>query len=70
MWEVNDVARVDVRSRGVESTYGFNITNDRGKPLVLFAYATRPEAESAATHVRAAIKLAVEVQPYYAQSLR
>jgi hypothetical protein len=62
MFKVDDVGRVDIRSRGVESTYGFNITNDSGKPLVLFAYATRPAAESAATHVRAAIKLAVEVQ--------
>jgi hypothetical protein len=64
MWKVGDVARVDVRGREAESTYGFNITNDWGKPLVSFAYATALEAEAAATHVRAAIKLAVEVQPH------
>jgi hypothetical protein len=64
MWKVGEVARVDVRGREAESTFGFDITNSWGKPLVSFAYATRPDAESAATHVRAAIEVAIEVQPH------
>jgi hypothetical protein len=36
--------------------YGFNITNDWSKPLVLFAYDTQGAAEAA----RAQIKLAIE----------
>jgi hypothetical protein len=37
MWKVGDVMSVNVADGG----YGFNVTTDRGKPLVLFAYETR-----------------------------
>jgi hypothetical protein len=63
MWKIGDVQPVSVL--GVDGyPYGFNITNDRGKPLVLFAYTTREEAEAAAEQVRVAIEKAVEVRPH------
>ena len=49
---------------GVDSAYGFNITTERGQPLVFFAYATQAAAEAAAAHVRLAIKEAVRVRPH------
>jgi hypothetical protein len=62
MWKVGDVARVDVRGREAESTMGSTspttgASRSSRLPMAL-------EAEAAATHVRAAIKLAVEVQPH------
>ena len=45
MWKVGNIAPVSVL--GVDSAYGFNITTEGGKPLVLFAYATRDRAEEA-----------------------
>jgi DNA-directed RNA polymerase specialized sigma24 family protein len=54
MWKVGNIAPVSVL--GVESAYGFNITTERGQPLVFFAYATQAAAEAAAAHVRLAIK--------------
>jgi hypothetical protein len=63
MWKLGEVAPVSVL--GVDGyPYGFNITNDWGKPLVLFAYATRTEAEEAAAHVLAAIEKAVDVRSH------
>jgi hypothetical protein len=44
--------------------YGFNVTTDRGKPLVLFAYETREVAEAAAQQVEAAVERAVLVRPF------
>jgi hypothetical protein len=44
--------------------YGFNITIEGGKPLVLFAYATRDRAEEATAQVRSAIEQAVAVNPH------
>ena len=43
--------------------YGFNITIEGGKPLVLFAYATRDRAEKATAQVRSAIEQAVAMNP-------
>ena len=62
MWKVGNIAPVSVL--GVDSAYGFNITTERGQPLVLFAYATQAAAEAAAAHVRLAIKEAVRVRPH------
>ena len=49
MWKVGNIAPVSVL--GVDSAYGFNITTERGQPLVFFAYATQAAAEAAAAHV-------------------
>jgi hypothetical protein len=46
------------------SFWGFNVTNDVGKPLVGFAYETQEEAEAAATRVRSIVEKAVSVFPY------
>jgi hypothetical protein len=42
MWKVGNIAPVSVL--GVDSAYGFNITTERGQPLVFFAYATQVRA--------------------------
>ncbi len=39
MWKVGNIAPVSVL--GVDSAYGFNITTERGQPLVFFAYASK-----------------------------
>ena len=62
MWKVGNIAPVSVL--GVDSAYGFNITTERGQPLVFFAYSTQAAAEAAAAHVRLAIKEAVRVRPH------
>ena len=41
---------------------GFNITTEDGKPIILFAYETRAEAEAAATHATGVVDKAVSVQ--------
>jgi hypothetical protein len=58
MWKVGDVMSV------TDGGYGFNITTDRGKPLVLFGYETQEEAEAAAQKVKAAIERATLVRPF------
>jgi hypothetical protein len=60
MWKVGDVMSVNVADGG----YGFNVTTDRGKPLVLFAYETQEAAEAAAQKIKAAIERAVLVKPH------
>ena len=47
MWKVAVV-------QPVTEGFGFNITTETNVPLVSFAYATRAEAEAAATHAQAA----------------
>jgi hypothetical protein len=49
MWKIGTVASV------IEG-WGFNITDERGRPLVAFAYETHGEAAVAARHVEAAVK--------------
>ena len=49
MWKIGTVARVT-------EGWGFNITDERGRPLVAFAYETHGEAEVAARHVQAAVE--------------
>jgi hypothetical protein len=44
--------------------YGFNVTTDRGKPLVLFVYETQETAEAAAQKVESAIEGAILVRPF------
>jgi hypothetical protein len=44
--------------------YGFNVTNERGRPVVSFAYRTQQEAGAAATHVRSAVENAASVKGY------
>jgi hypothetical protein len=63
MWKVAEVEPVSVV--GVDGyPYGFNVTDEIGRALVLFAYSTRAEAEEAAEHVVAAIEAAVDVRPW------
>jgi hypothetical protein len=54
MWKIGTVA-------SVTEGWGFNITDERGRPLVAFAYETHGEAVVAARHVQAAIEKAVAV---------
>jgi hypothetical protein len=56
MWKVGMVARVT-------EGWGFNITDENGRPLVAFCYETRAEAEEAATHAQALVGKAVLVRP-------
>jgi hypothetical protein len=64
MWKVGDVMSVNVNVPDGGFGYGFNVTTDRGKPLVLFAYETQEAAEAAAQKVKAAIERAVLVRPF------
>jgi len=58
------VDRVEYLLPGADQPYGFNITNDWGKPLVSFVYATRAQAEAAAAKIRSAIAEALDVTPH------
>ena len=63
MWKVGDVEPVHVL--GAEGyPYGFNVTTDDGKPVVSFAYASRAQAEEAATHLESAVMNAISVHPH------
>jgi hypothetical protein len=44
--------------------YGFNVTTEQGKQLVVFAYETQDAAEDAARQVEAAIELAIFVRGF------
>ena len=57
MWKVAVV-------QPVTEGFGFNITTETNVQLVSFAYATRAEAEAAATHAQAGRK-AVSVLPFF-----
>jgi hypothetical protein len=52
MWKVSDVMEVSIPN-GVG--YGFNVTTEERKPLVLFAYETQEAAEAAAARVEVAL---------------
>jgi hypothetical protein len=58
MWKVSDVMEVSI-PKGVG--YGFNVTTEERKPLVLFAYDEQEAAEAAAQQVAAALERAVLV---------
>jgi predicted xylose isomerase-like sugar epimerase len=49
----------------VTEGFGFNITTETNVQLVSFAYATRAEAEAAATHAQAVVAKAVSVLPVF-----
>lgn len=59
-WKVDRVEAVLPRGEA----YGFNITNDWGKPLISFAYETKGAADEAAAKIRSAIEEAIDVHPY------
>jgi hypothetical protein len=62
MWKVGSVQQVnDASLDGL--AWGFNITNEKGRPLVTFTYETRGAAESAATHAQAVVDKALLVRP-------
>jgi hypothetical protein len=61
MWKVSDVMEVSIPS-GVG--YGFNVTTEGLKPLVMFAYETQEAAEVAVKQVAAALERAVLVNPF------
>jgi len=61
MWKVGFVQMMNVP--GEADSWGFNLTTERGKPLVVFAYASVAEAKAAATQVRAAVANAILVRP-------
>ena len=61
MWKVSDVMEVSIPG-GVG--YGFNVTTDQLKPLVMFAHGTQEAAEAAAKQVAAALEGAVLVKPF------
>jgi hypothetical protein len=63
MWKVGQVMSVELERYG-DDGYGFNVTTDWGKPLVLFAYETQEAAEAAAKQLEAAIERAVFVKPF------
>jgi len=46
--------------QGVDG-FGFNITDDQGRPCVRFAFETRANAEAAATHAQEVVKNAIAV---------
>ena len=47
----------------VTEGWGFNITDERDRPLVVFAYETHGEAVVAARHVEAAVERALGIRP-------
>jgi hypothetical protein len=56
MWKVAVV-------QPVTEGFGFNIITNANVPLISFAYKTRAEAETAATHAQAVVENAVSVLP-------
>ena len=46
---------------GRHTGYGFNITDDSGRPLASFVYKTQTEAIAASVHARSLIENAVSV---------
>jgi hypothetical protein len=56
MWKIGIVA-------SVTEGWGFNITDERDRPLVAFAYETHGEAAVAARHFQAAVEKALAVHP-------
>ena len=53
MWKVGNVMDVSLGNDFIG--YGFNVTTEQGKQLVVFAYETQDAAEDAARQVEAAI---------------
>ena len=62
MWKVGNVMDVSLGNDFIG--YGFNVTTEQGKQLVVFAYETQDAAEDAARQVKAAIELAIFVRGF------
>ena len=62
MWKVGNVTDVSLGNDFIG--YGFNVTTEQGKQLVVFAYETQDAAEDAARQVEAAIELAIFVRGF------
>ena len=62
MAERETVWKVGIVQPMTDESYGFNVTNEKGRPLVLFSYASRAAAEAAATHAQEVVKAAVFVR--------
>ena len=63
MWKVAVV-------QPVTEGFGFNITTEANVQLISFAYKTRAEAETAATHAQAVVDKAVSVLPIFSSQPR
>ena len=53
--------RIDAAVKSASDGYRFNITNERGTPIVTFAYVDEPEAEMARALIQNAIINAVSI---------
>jgi len=61
MWKVGIVQPIS--DPGMDGpAWGFNITNEAGRPIISFIYETRNDAEAAATHAQAVIYKALMVR--------
>ena len=58
VWKVSNAMEIDF---GRDTGYGFNITDENGRPLASFVYKTQQEAITAAIHARSLIENAVSV---------
>jgi hypothetical protein len=62
MWKVGNVTDVSLENDFIG--YGFNVTTEKDKQLMVFAYETQDAAEDAARHIEAAVELAIFVRGY------
>jgi len=58
VWKVSNTMEIDF---GRDTGYGFNITDESGRPLASFVYKTQQEAITASIHARSLIESAVSV---------
>jgi hypothetical protein len=66
-WRILAVWKVEIVQPMVEEGvdgFGFNITDDKGRPRVRFAFETRADAEAAATHAQEVVKTAIAVHGF------
>lgn len=56
--------RIDAEVKSASDGYGFNILNERGAPIVTFAYVDQPEAEMARALIQDAIINAASITGY------
>jgi hypothetical protein len=56
--------RIDAAVKSASDGCGFNITNERGTPIVSFAYDDKPEAEMARALIQNAIINAASITGY------
>ena len=56
--------RIDAEVKSASDGYGFNITNERGRSIVTFAYVDEPEAEMARALIQNAIINAAGITGY------